>query len=211
MKKIVFTVQSIVFVALFLVSFILLGGCSSQEAEPAKKRVALECAFPDTPDLEAPTWVCDFPFPGVKVSAVGSHKSKAGPSFAKDQAIADAYGKLAASLRTHVKKMIKRFVETTGTGDAETVDAVYTAVSKQITKETLYGTEVYRSITNPDTKRIYVLVGLNSAEVTQNAKEAIQKARTSMNDSRAEYQKNLSKESLNELENEAGKLNDEVN
>jgi len=186
-------------------------GCGSSGTQPAPtKRVALECAFPDTPTREAPTWVCDFPVPGVQVSAVGSHKSNAGVSFTKDQAIADARGKLAGQMRTHVKKMIKRFVETTGQGDAQTVDAVYSSVGKNVTKETLYGSRVYRSITNPDTGRIYVLVGFDSQSVAENAKAAIKKTRDSMNRSAAAYQRNLSKEALQELENETENLNNKV-
>lgn len=186
-------------------------GCGSKEDQVApSKRQVLECAFPDSPTLEAPTWVCDFPMPGVQVSAVGSHKSSAGVSFTKDQAIADGRGKLAGQMRTHVRKMIKRYVETTGQGDTETVDAVFTSVGKNITKETLYGSRVYRSITNPDTRRIYVLVGFDAQMVTENARAAIKKAKDSMNSSAAAYQRNLSKEAMQELENETGNLNNQV-
>ena len=191
-----------------LLWFILLG-CGTEQASVTPQRV-LECAFPDTPTLEAPTWVCDFPVPGVEVSAVGSHLSKAGPSFSKDQAIADGRGKLAGMMRVHVKKMIKRFVETTGQGDSETVDAVFTSVSKNVTKETLFGSKAYRSTTNPETKRIYVLVGFDTQSVVENAKAAIKKAKSSMDKAEAEYQKNLSKEAMQEMENSTEKLAHEV-
>jgi len=145
-----------------------------------------ECAFPDAPTVEAPLWVCSAPIEGVEVSAVGAAQmGAAGLSFYKQQAATQARVELAQMIKVQVNNMVKQYAETTGVGDAETVDKVLTSVSKQLTSESLSGSRVYRTMTSPN-KTLYVLVGIDAAAAENITKVALN---TSMNNERALWQK----------------------
>ena len=93
------------------------------------------CTYPDSPDLEAPAWLCNSSLEGVELAEVGSFRqTKAGVQFQKDQAIADARIKLAGESMFHKERQIS-----------------------------LADTKVFRSKVNPDTGVLYVLVGVDQA------------------------------------------------
>lgn len=167
-----------------LVSAVALGlsACSSS---PVKNEPVAECEYPGS-SKAAPLWVCHVPPEGIPVSAVGSHgKSAAGYQFMTDMAAASARKELATNAKLYVAGMVKKHLETTGVGDAETVDAVASATTKQITDGTLVGSRILKTATAPD-GTLYVLVGMDSLvaeKVTANA------VKTSMNNDRALWQK----------------------
>jgi len=176
----------------------LMAGCAS------KPEVVADCTFPDSPDVPAPEWVCDAPVDGIAVSAVGSFRAtKAGTQFQKTQATAAARNALASQMKIHVKRLVKNYVETTGVGDDETVDAVSSDVSKQITNETLHGTKVFKSRTNPKTKVMYVLVGMDPSNAAANSQEAL---KTSYNNQKAMWQKFMAKKAHADLDAEIDKI-----
>ena len=179
--------------SLFLAATFALVGCAS----PPKPQASLaECVFPDAPTEAAPLWVCDAPVDGVEISAVGySQKSKAGNSFMKQMASSDARVQLSATFKTRVSNMIKQYAETTGSADSETVNSVNTSVSKLITSETLVGSRIFRTRASP-TGGLFVLVGLDTANTQQAAKDSIL---TSMNNSQALWQEFKSKKAHDEL------------
>lgn len=173
---------------------------------PAKKEVVAECVFPNS-DKAAPLWVCDAPVEGVAVSAMGSFpKSAAGTDFMKQQAATSARVKLAQQMKVHVQNSIKQYAETTGAGDKETVDQVYTATTKQITDETLVGTKTVRSAQGPD-GAIYVLVGLDEAAAQKLTETAI---KTSMNNEKALWQKFQAGKAQDELAADIAKMKAEA-
>ncbi len=186
--------------AMVMLVGVALVGCSSQ---PVKQELA-ECVFPDSPKVEAPGWVCDMPVEGIEVSAVGSHrKTAAGHQFQKEQAAAAGRNELARQMQLHVKSLLKSYTETTGAGDSETVDTVSSSVSKQLTATTLLGSKIYRSITNPETGVLYVLMGLdktNAAEVTQAA------LRSSYKNKKAAWDRFMAGKAHDELEAEFEKI-----
>ena len=176
----------------------MLTGCGGGD-----KQVVHECVYPDMPDRAAPGWICDEPVAGVEVSAVGSSKiGLAGPSHAKQMAMTKARVQLAQMMKVHVANMIKQYVETTGAGATETVDQVTTSVTKQITKETLVGSRLFKSHTSP-TKTLYVIVGLDEAKVQQAAEKAI---KTSMKNERALWQQFKASKAQDELAAEISKI-----
>ena len=133
-----------------------LAACSSNQ--PAPQPVA-SCVFADGSNQAAPDWVCGAPVDGIDLSAVGyADKSSAGINFMKQMASTAARVELAQTMKVEVQNMIKQYAETTGAGDSETVDQVNTSVTKQITKQTLVGSRIYRHIPTP-TGGIVVLVG----------------------------------------------------
>ncbi len=183
-----------------LATTLLLAACG--KSTPPQSDAA-DCVFPDAPDVAAPAWICDAPVEGVELSAVGFHqKSKAGNSFMKQMASTDARVQLAAIFKTQVQNMIKQYAETTGAADSETVDRVNTSVSKVITNETLIGSRIFRTRTSP-TGGIYVLIGLDTANVQTAAKESIQ---TSMNNDQALWQQFKAKKAQDELAADIAKM-----
>lgn len=161
----------------------LLAACSSNE--PLPQPVA-SCVFADGSNQPAPEWVCGAPVEGIDLSAVGyADKSGAGANFMKQMAATAARVELAQTMQVEVQNMIKQYSETTGTGDSETVDQVNTSVTKQITKETLVGSRIFRQMPTP-TGGIVVLVGLSPETVSKLAETTL---KTSMKNDRALWQK----------------------
>jgi hypothetical protein len=99
--------------------------------------------------------------------------------------------------------MIKQYSETTGAGDSETVDQVNTSVTKQITKETLIGSRIFRQMPTP-TGGIVVLVGLAPEIVGKIAEQSI---KTSMKNERALWQKFQAGKAQDELAAEIANMN----
>ncbi len=184
----------------------LLGGCASS---PPQVAAVPDCTFPDAPEVAAPAWICDAPVEGVEVSAVGSfRKTQAGVQFQKTQATANARNQLAANMKVHVKQLVKNYTEVTGVGDDETVDTVSSDVSKQVTKETLFGTKVFRTRVSPN-GTMYVLVGMDASGAAANAQTALM---TSYKNKKAMWQRFMSDKAHNELEAEIEKIaNQDVN
>lgn len=170
-----------------LMSVVALGlaACGGAPTKDAPKKVAADCTFPSSPNDAAPDWVCTGSAEGVEVSAVGSEKIVSGETdFAQTMAIASARAKLASQMKVQVAGMVKKYLETTGSGDAATVDKVNTSVTKQITNETLVGSRMFKSRTSPD-GTVYVLVGLDEKSVQKAAETAV---KTSMGNDQALWQ-----------------------
>lgn len=179
----------------------LLAGCGSDP----KKEVVADCVFPDATEKAAPGWICDEPVPGLgtDVYAVGSaDKSAAGHDFMKQQAATSARVQLAQRMKVKVNNMIKQYVETTGTADAETVDKTLTSVSKQITSETLAGTKIYKTRYSPN-GNLYVLLGIDPTNVAKISEAAL---KTSMKNDQALWQQFKSKQGQDELAADIAKL-----
>lgn len=184
-------------------AWLSLGMFLSSCASTPKSMVA-DCTFPDSPEVAAPGWICDMPIDGVEVSAVGSfRKTAAGIQFQKTQATAAARNALASRMKVQVKRLVKNYAETTGVGDDETVDAVSSDVSKHVTNETLFGTKVFRTRVNPETRTLYVLVGMDPKGAAANAQAAI---KTSYKNKKAMWQRFLAKKAGDELDAEIEKM-----
>ena len=167
--------------------------CGGKEA--AKPAMVADCVFPNT-EKAAPGWVCDEPVPGLDVQAVGiAEPSKAGISFMKDLAAADARGRLAEQTKVRVNKMVKKYLGTTGVADTETVDAAASSTLKTITSQDLVGSKVYKSRTGPN-GRLFVLLGLDAAAAERIVAKA---AKTSIKNDQALWQQFMAKKSFDEM------------
>ena len=51
------------------------GGEESQTPEAVAVAPLAECTYPDSPEREAPLWVCGTPVEGLPLSAVGSYQT----------------------------------------------------------------------------------------------------------------------------------------
>ena len=180
---------------LMLAPLVLLAACSSSPERSGSSALA-DCVYPDGSDKAAPGWICDEPVVGVSVSAVGiAGPTKAGPSFQKDTATADARGKLVEQFQVQVDKMVKSYLGTTGIGDSETVDSVSQSVLKTVSSDTLYGSKVFKSRVGPDGS-MYVLVGLDENATREAAAQAVA---SSMNNDNALWQQFQAQQGFDEL------------
>lgn len=178
-------------------------GCSS--SEPVEQASVPDCTFPAPDNKEAaPMWVCTGAWPDYDLTAVGfSDKSAAGTSFMREQAILAARQELASILSTRIESSIKNFVETTGKGDSETVDAVASSVKKQITATTLVGSKPLIQTSTPS-QGLAVLVGLDPETAANVATQAL---KASMNNEKALWQKFQSDKAFEELANDIANMN----
>ena len=161
-----------------------------------------ECYFDGTDKL-APAWTCGFPVEGYEVTGVGVMRpTKAGSSFARQQAAMDARVNIATEMQAKVGAMVKNYAATTGVGDAETVDAVSSNTQRQITAEMLYGAKVLRFTKSPNGST-YALVTLDATMAAAAAKQAMQ---TSYKNDKAQWQRFLGEKSQAELEREMDKM-----
>ncbi|MCB5161045.1 LPP20 family lipoprotein [Marinomonas algarum] len=184
-----------------LVASVALVACSKEVLNAPQVSVP-DCTFADGSNQAAPDWVCGAPLEGVALSAVGySEKSAAGPNYMKQMAATAARVELAQVLNVDLQNMVKQYVETTGAGDAETVDRVNTVVTKQVTEQELIGSKVIRQMPTPS-GGLVVLVGLNPAEAEEAAESIL---RSSMRNEAALFQKLEAEKSFDELAAEIAK------
>ena len=175
---------------------VLLAACASGPQPAASAAVVADCVFPDGSGEAAPGWICDEPVAGVAVSAVGVYRpTNAGISFQKDQATADARGKLAEQFQVQVDKMVKSYLGTTGVGDSETIDSVSQSVLKTVSSKTLHGSKVFKSRKGPDGS-MYVLVGFDEDNTRQAAAQAV---KNSMNNDQALWQEFKAQQGFDEM------------
>jgi len=180
---------------------VVLVACGGKKEKP---QAVVDCNYPDAPGVAAPAWICDEPVAEYPVTAVGSAaQSAAGFDFMKDQAAAAARVRLAQQMQVHVMNMVKQYVETTGTGEAETVDQVRTSVSKVVTNQTLLGSRIIRNRTSPN-GYLYVLVGVDEKNTVYNTQEAL---RTSMGNDQALWQQFKAQKGFDELAEEIANQN----
>jgi len=165
---------------------------------PVVKGEPADCVWPDARDQVAPTWVCDQPYKNYKYTAVGSDDAS-DKGHARDMAVVDARNNLAATMRTYVKRLTKRYIESTGSKDSETEDKVTTDVSKQVTAEMLYGTRPVGSLTSPK-GRVYVIVAME--DPADGMKAVSDAVKTSYRSRSADWQRVLQGKSEEQLDKE---------
>ena len=105
---------------------------------------------------------------------------------------------LVQQIKSQVKEKVETFTRTTGLGDAETVDNVNTAVSKQIAKVDLQGSKAVDAWTAPS-GALYLLVTVPEATVNGEVKAAV---KTSFKNDNALWQQFQSKNALEGLDKE---------
>ncbi len=174
----------------------LAAGCAKKPPEkpqpPQVQNPALQQEF-----ANAPSWVLN-PQSAGKLVAVGSAKvGPAGMQFAREEALAAARDELARMMSVRVKNMVKRFMQTTGVGDAQAVDHVSASVSKQVANQVLSGSRQKDLWISPSGE-LYVLVELDPEFAKTTIANAI---RTSMS-KQALWQQFQAKKAFDELQQE---------
>ncbi|MBU1172239.1 MAG: LPP20 family lipoprotein [Proteobacteria bacterium] len=178
-----------VIMAVMAIACVMVVGCKSADKQPPSN---------------LPAWALVPPEGGI--SGVGSAKiGPAGMQTARIEAAANARDEIARTLNVRVKNMIKNFTETTGIGDAQTVDKVFTNVSKQVSKVDLTGSQIKKAHVDQDNNELYVLVAVNPEAVAQASEAMKQAAITSFKNDQALWQKFQAKKGHEELEKEIEK------
>jgi len=162
------------------------------------------CKTASKPSSNLPEWVLNPPEGGI--SGIGSAKvGPAGMQTARIEAAANARDEISRTLNVRVKNLIKNFTETTGIGDAQTVDKVFTNVSKQVSKVDLSGSQIKKVFLDEKNNELHVLVAVNPEVVSQVSDAMKQAAVTSMKNEQALWQKFQAKKGHEELEKEIEK------
>lgn len=182
--------------ALLLSFLVLVVSCSPKP----KPKVSQESKYAKE-FANAPSWVLNPKVEGA-LAAVGSAKiGPAGIQMAREEALAAARDELARIIAVKVKNMFKRFVQTTGVGDQQTVDKVSVSVSKQVSKALLSGS-MQRDMWISPSDTLYVLVVIDPKQAQTVVKEAV---RTSLKNQKALWQMILAKHYDKELDKEIEK------
>jgi hypothetical protein len=136
-----------------IVAVMLFSGCSSSSTPEPK-------VFNE----EVPEWVYGKYPKDNYIYGVGSSKFRKGMfNLTRTEAMNNARVDLSSTIKTKVKSKIENFVRTTGTGDNETIDKVFTNVSKTISKNTLTGSELQSVWKTNDT--FFVLLRISKDNV----------------------------------------------
>ena len=146
----------------------------------------------------APKWTCVPMVEGAYAGVGVAKKSAAGMGHMRRVALANGRSDLAQQIKSQVKDKVETFTRTTGNGDAETVDQVTTAVSKQVAKVDLQGSKGVDAWTAPS-GTLYMLVTVPSSSINEEVKDTI---KTSFKSDNALWQQFKSKQALESLDRE---------
>ena len=170
-----------------------LTGCSGDAPAPAEtldERCHKEGVL-------VPEWVCNSSIEGSSYAAVGIGTSKS-LSMKQNQALGKARAKLAYQVNVQVKAKLEDFMRSTGNGDAETIEAVTSAVTKQTAKVDLQGSRKVKEFTT-ESGKLFVLVAIPDSFINKKVKDSISSSR---NNEDALWQQFQSKQALDSLEKE---------
>lgn len=170
-------------------------GCGGAAPEPKQEEPDFRCK---QENVLAPKWTCVPMVEGAYAGVGIAPKSAAGMGHMRRVALANGRSDLAQQIQTQVKDKVEAFTRTTGVGDNETVDAVTTAVTKQVAKVDLQGSKGVDAWTAPS-GALYMLVTVKEDVVNGEVKNAV---KTSFKNDQALWQQFQSKQALEGLEKE---------
>ena len=178
----------------------IITGCGGAAAAPVTQQETLDERCYKAGEL-APEWVCNPSLiEGATYSAVGIGESR-NVSMKTRQAIARARAELAMQVNTMVKAKMEDFMRSTGTGDAESIDAVTTSVTKQTAKLNLSGSKKIKEFTSRKSGKLFVLVAVDETMVNKKVKDTV-KSNSSKGNDDALWQQFQSKQAMDSLDKE---------
>ncbi len=152
-----------------VIAITLVTGCSSTP-EP----ITMACTFPDSPEVEAPTWVCDEGIDNYALTAVGyANKSAAGVGFMKDVASSEARVQLAKTFQSNISAKLNDAVVANNVDASGEVKQLIEKAASSITQQTLSGARIIKSRTSPS-GALYVLVGMSNADYQRTMRTALE-------------------------------------
>ena len=186
------TVSTIALLALVTVS---ITGCSDKEAMPKETKYTptFECKVEN---VLAPRWTCIPDVTGYYAGVGIANKSAAGMAHMRKVAVMNGRSDLTQQIKTKVKDKMEGFTETTGMGDAETVDHVTTSVTSQLAGETLSQSKAVDMWTAPS-GALYMLVTIPEDAVNSVVKNSV---KTSLDNDNARWQQYRSEDAQKKLD-----------
>lgn len=178
----------------------LVVGCSSTDTVEGVQSFA-QCTFPDSPQVEAPAWICDVMPKDIAIGAQGyAKKSVAGMSVMKKVAINNARAAMASTFETDVSNMFRQALSgktntTTADGSDEAVVEAFEDVTKNITNRTLTNSRVLVSQVSP-AGGLYVLVGMDQKTYDENVARIVTAASAEDSEMRKSFTNKKVEESL---------------
>ena len=185
------TISSIAFTTLIALS---MTGCSDKDPKP-NDNADFRCK---QENVLAPSWTCIPTADGYYAGVGIAEKSAAGTAHMRRVALANGRSDLAQQIQTQVKDKVEVFTRATGNGDKEVVDAVSTAVTKQVAKVDLQGSKAVDQWNAPS-GAMYLLVTVSEDQVNGEVQKAV---KSSFKNDDALWQQFQSKQALESLENE---------
>lgn len=183
-----------------LAATLFVASCSGPETyEPPPPPKPGGCGYPDSPQSQAPDWICNPSVAtGALMTAVGSASQSSNRFLMEQRCLGSARLSMAQTMEVSVKGMFQEYAEITGSGDNETLDQMSKAVTEQLTQQTLRGTSPKRYATSPK-GTYYCLVAMEKGKYEAIKEAAEDNAKTSMGDKQALWQKFQAQMSLDEM------------
>lgn len=183
-------------IVLVITALLAVAGCSS-------KNTAVSAAQYNKCYKDAPSWVLMGGAEGG-LSAVGSAQiGNAGLSFARTEAMANGRDEIARILQLKVSNMVKNFTQTTGIGDAQTVDKVSANVSRQLANQTLTGSKAKQTWISSECNELFILVVADAPAMEEDIKAQIT---SSYRNEQALWQQIQAKNALKEMDEQIEKV-----
>lgn len=186
-------------VSSILLATTVFSGCGEAEpkpAEPVKQKFACK-----QDGVLAPEFTCN-PFHKGYVVSLGIAQMNSGgdKSFQRTEAMGSGRDAIIRQLEVKVSNLFKSYIGTTGAGVSGTFDKANSDVSKQLASQSLSGSrQVGRSWRNPKTNELFLMVGIENAEVKDKMEKAIQ---SSFKNEKALYQQFLAEKANGQLDKE---------
>ena len=188
-------------VAILFISALITGCSNSPEPKPADEGFA---CMQD--GVKAPSFTCNPQFDGYTV-ALGVAQMNAGndKTFQRTEAMGAGRDAIVRQIEVKVSNLLKQYRGTTGAGANATFDKATSDVSKQIASQTLSGSkQIGNSWRHPETKELFVLVGIPTESVKNKMDSAI---KSSFENQDALYQQFLAEKANGNLDKELEKVN----
>lgn len=191
------TLSSIFFTTFVVVVFT---SCS-KEAKPSEAEAIAKAVNEfgcQQEGVDAPKWTCVPLVEGFYAGVGITNKSAAGMGHMRRVALANGRSDLAQQISSQVKDKVETYTGTTGNGNAETVDQVTTAVSKQLANVKLQNSKGIDTWNAPS-GALYMLVTIPTSDINKHIQDGV---RTSLNSDNASWQQFKAKEALEALDKE---------
>jgi len=191
MKKNIFSLSAMAF------TLAVLAGCGDKEVaqqpvEPAKPAFVEHCEY--SAGIQAPEWYCSPDIEGG-LAAVGEAKPNAARdnNMQRTMALANGRDALARQVQVKVQNLLTNWSRATGAGEAQTYEANFENISRQVAQQTLQGSRQLKRWLAPD-GTLVLLVGISDIEAVKSG------INTSLRNEQALWQQFQNKQALEELD-----------
>lgn len=178
----------------------LLAGCKSDDTIEGVQQFT-QCTYPDSPQVEAPAWICDVMPKDLAIGAQGyAKKSVAGMSVMKKVAVNNARSALTSSFETDVSNMFRQAMTaktttSTANGANEDVAEAFDDVTKTFAQANLTNSRVIVSQVSP-AGGLYVLVGMDQKTYDENVARIVEAASAEDSEMRKSFKNKKAEEDL---------------